>query len=285
MLDLTQAQMYYGFANHEDEECFDDIGAHLATNANAVAELAPLVTVIGGSGGVGRSTIALLMASLAASQGVDTVLIEGDLQFGDMSFWLGIADDAPSLASAQRNTPIRTGLGFDLYRAPLFPEAADALGDSLIDTLDAMRSGRGLVIADTGSYWSGFVASLLLHSDLYLMLADQRPSSAAAAVKASELCARLGVPSTRMVPVYNRWNSKNRVSAKELVHALGAVQVHCIADGKEAVDEALCSGDIRSLLEEESPIVNDVRCLLESVLPRVGYSCDAGGDKRKGIFR
>lgn len=285
MLDLKQAQMYYGFANHAREACFDGVTDQIVAQPQAATGQAPLVSIVGGSGGVGRSTIALLMATLAASQGIDTVLLEGDLQFGDMSFWLGIADDAPSLVSAQKSVPVRSDLGFDLYRAPLFPEAADELGDSLIGALDVMRRGRGLVIADTGSYWSGFVASLLLHSDLYLMLADQRPSSVAAAVKASELCARLGAPSTRMVPVYNRWNSKNKVSAKEYVRALGAVQVHCIADGREQIDEAFCSGDVKGLLEEQGSVVDDVRDLLESILPRVGYSCETSEGKRKGFFR
>lgn len=251
----------------------------------APKQLAPVVAVVGGSGGVGRSTIALLAASLAAAEGIDTVLLEGDLQFGDMSFWLGIDDSEPSLATPATCEPIRCEPGFDLYRAPSFPEAADAAADALFENLNRYREGRGLLIADTGSYWSGFTAQLLLNCDLFLLVADQRPASVAAAVKASELCSRLGVPSTRMVAVFNRWSSKCSLGAKELKNALNASQVCCVPDGKESVDEAIRTGDVSELEEEDNPIVQGVRDLLEQALPRVGCVYQPELSKKKGLFR
>lgn len=252
---------------------------------SAPKELAPVIAVVGGSGGVGRSTIALLAASLAAAEGIDTVLLEGDLQFGDMAFWLGLDDSQPSLANPTFCEPIRCEPGFDLYRAPVFPEAADEAADDLFENLDRFREGRGLLIADTGAYWSGFTAQLLLNCDLFLIVADQRPASVAAAIKASELCARLGVPSTRMVAVFNKWSSKCTLNAKEFMRALDASQVCCIPDGKDEVDEAIRAGDILELEEDDNPVVQGIQDLLEKVLPRVGRMYQPESGKKKGLFR
>lgn len=247
--------------------------------------LAPLVAVVSGSGGTGRSTLAFLAACLAAQQGVDTVLLEGDLQFGDYGFWLGIDDDASSLADPSNCKPIACPQGFDLYKAPVFPEVADKVSDELALNLDRIRAGRGLVIADTGAYWSGFTASLLLQCDIFLMVTDQRPSSVAAAIKASELCSRLGVPSTRMVVACNRYNSRCALSAQEVARALGVDKAHCIPDGREVVEELCRNGEFEELAQSGNPTVAATSMLLKAVLPRMGIACDLESFRKKGLFR
>lgn len=247
--------------------------------------LAPLIAVVGGSGGVGRSTLAFLAACLASQQGVDTVLLEGDLQFGDYGFWLGLDDGAPSLADPSVCEPVKCEQGFDLYRAPVFPEVADEVCDELAENLSRIRAGRGLVIADTGGYWSGFTAGLLLQCDLFLMVADSRPASVAAAVKASELCSRLGVPSTRMVVAYNRWNSRCPLSPADVASALGVEKAHCIPDGREVMEELLRGGEFKELAESGNPVVAGMSMLLRATLPRVGIPCDLEGFRKKGLFK
>ena len=246
---------------------------------------APLIAVVSGSGGVGRSTLAFLAACLCAQQDIDTVLLEGDLQFGDYGFWLGLDDDQPTLADPQSCQPIKCRQGFDLYKAPLFPEVADEVLDALAQNLERIRTGRGLVIADTGGYWSGFTASLLLQCDLFVMVADNRPASVAAAVKASELCARLGVPSTRMVVAYNRWNSRCPIDPASVAAALGVDKAHCIPDGREVVEELLRGGEFAELAESGNPVVAGMSMLLRSVLPRVGIPCDMEGFQKRGLFK
>ena len=248
-------------------------------------KLAPLIAVVGGSGGTGRSTLALLMACLAAQQDVDTVLLDGDLQFGDLGFWLGVDDDAPSLADPATCKPVSCPQGFDLYKAPVFPEVAEKVSDELAKNLNRIREGRGLVIADTGGYWSGFTASLLLQCDVFVMMTDSRPASVAAAIKASELCARLGVPSTRMVGVCNRWSSRCALSTHDIARALCVDKAYCIPDGREVVEELLRCGDFDELAQSGNPVVAATSMLLKAVLPRVGIACDLEEFRKKGLFK
>lgn len=246
---------------------------------------APLIAVVGGSGGVGRSTVAVLSAALSAAQGMDVALVEGDLQFGDLGFWFGLEDSLPNLGSPRTCTPVECPPGFALYKAPLFPEVAEEVEDVLAQELERMRAGRDLLIADTGGMWSGYTASLLLQCDLYFMVVDQRPSSVASALKACELCHRLKVPRTRMVVVYNRWSSKVAISAREVGRALDATHLCCIQDGREPLDELIrCSG-MDELLQGENPALAGARELLRQALPRVGCSFEAADSKRKGLFK
>ena len=248
------------------------------------AALAPIITVVGASGGVGRSTVALCCAFLAARSGIDTVLIEGDLHFGDYAFWLGLDDELPNLADKHAE-PIRLCENLDFYKAPLFPEFADEVAESVIAQLDKIRINRGLVIVDTGSFWSGLVADFLLQSNLFFMLMDNRSSSVAGAVRASELCSRINVPLVRMVAIYNKWTPRLRITAHEAQKALGAHEVLCIPDGKSTVDELVSSGNIEELLEIDSPTIQGIKEVLSAVLPRVGHLyADAPLKNKGGLF-
>lgn len=247
--------------------------------------LAPLIAVVSGSGGSGRSTLAFLMACVAVQEGVDTVLLEGDLQFGDYGFWLGIDERTSDLGDPYTCEPVRCPQGFDLYKAPVFPEVADEVCDALAANLDRIRAGRGLVIADTGGYWSGFTASLLLQCDLFLMVTDGRAASVNAAVKANELCSRLGVPSARMVVACNRWSSRCVLSPADVARSLGVEKAHCIPDGREVVEELLRGGEFKELAESGNPVVSATSMLLQAMLPRVGIPCDLESFRKKGLFK
>ena len=242
----------------------------------------PIISVVSASGGTGRSTIALLAAYLCARAGLATVLIEGDLQFGDYAFWLGLDDRASALGDADVEA-VELADNLRLFKAPLLPEAAEEVSDGVAAALPRLAQAADVVIADTGAFWNGLTASLLLSSTLFFMVVDRRPSSIMDAVKAAELCTRIGVPALRMVPVYNRWSSRALIGADEARKALDADDIYCIPEGKQPVEDLLGKGDVAALVESENPAVLGVERLLEDVLPRVGhlYSPPERGSRRK----
>jgi MinD-like ATPase involved in chromosome partitioning or flagellar assembly len=63
---------------------------------------APLIAVWGPAGAPGRSTVALGLASAAAAQGVDTVLIDADTYGGSLGQALSVLDDVSGLVAACR---------------------------------------------------------------------------------------------------------------------------------------------------------------------------------------
>lgn len=247
---------------------------------------AALVTVVSASGGVGKSALSLMAAHLAARAGLHTVLLEADMQFGDFGFWLGLDDELSTLARGKEAKPLEVEERLELYKAPCFPEVAEEVSDEVAALVPSVRKNCDLVIADTGAFWNGLTADLVVASDAICLVADQRPSSIAGAVRASELCRRMGVPDVRRVCVYNRWSTKVRIGADEMRRALDAASVQCVPDGKAAVDECLCSGDLALLVEQENPFACGVDSLLGYALPRIGCPYEPAVRQRKtGWFR
>ncbi len=255
---------------------------HPAAQVRQSESSVPIISVVSASGGTGRSTIALLAAYLCARAGLATVLIEGDLQFGDYAFWLGLDDRASALGDADVEA-VELADNLRLFKAPLLPEAAEEVSDGVAAALPRLAQAADVVIADTGAFWNGLTARLLLSSTLFFMVVDRRPSSIMDAVKAAELCTRIGVPALRMVPVYNRWSSRALIGADEARKALDADDIYCIPEGKQPVEDLLGKGDMAALVESENPAVLGVERLLEDVLPRVGhlYNPPERGSRRK----
>lgn len=257
-----------------------------ARETGTVSTQAPLVTVVSASGGVGKSTIALLSAWLAAAAGISTALVEADLQFGDYGYWLGLDDELPNLSAGMACEPVHLAENLALYKAPCLPEVAEEVADDVAHLAQAMRRAYALVIADTGGFWSGLTADLAVNASLLANVMDARPSSVMGALRAQELCSRIGVASSRCVPVYNRCSSKARMSAREVASVLKADDVHCIADGRSVVDALLTVGSIEELVDSGNAIVRGIDDLLSTLLPRVGcLYAGAVSHERRGLLR
>ena len=248
--------------------------------------LAPLITFVSASGGVGKSTLALMSAWLTAEAGLRCALLEADLQFGDMGYWVGADASVAGLESAPECAPAELVPGLDFYRAPAFPECAEEVSEQVAAFMPLVRTGRDVVFADTGQFWSGLTGELVCASDLVMIVFDCRQTSVMGAVRAQELLARMGVATSRCVCVYNRWSSRARLGKQDVSDALACRSLCCIPDGKDQVEMHICAGDISELIEACNPMVNGVEEMLESSLSRVGCPFEARPLKRKrGIFR
>lgn len=244
------------------------------------ARRSPLVTLVSASGGVGKSTLALLIAHLTASHNIRTALVEGDLQFGDMGFWLGLDIGLSSLAQGTNCIPVPISAQLDLFKAPVLPEVAEEVSEAVARLANDIRDRYDLVIADTGQFWSGLTGELLCSSDLILLVMDQRKASAYGAVKALELCHRLGIPAARIAFVLNRASGTPRSEVEHLEDSLGCDELFRIADGKTSVEALVGTGRIEELVESASAPVADVETLLVKLLPRIGIEFSAPGRKR-----
>ncbi len=243
-------------------------------------EKAPLITIVSASGGVGKSSIALIMSHITARSGLRTALIEGDLQFGDMGFWLGIGTDASSLSLTQNCEPVTIFNRLDLFKAPALPEIAEDIADEVAELVDTIRPSYDLVIADTGQFWSGLTGSLLCSSNLVMLVMDQREASVYGAIKACELCGRLGIPAARIACVANRRSGKSKNDSVRIQQALGTEEVFYLQDGKASVESLIGTGRIDEFVEASLPPTDDVEKLLCSTLPRIGLHFERQARKK-----
>lgn len=256
----------------------------LTPSAVSGAYQAPLISIVSASGGVGKSTIALMLAHACARKIIKTALVEADLQFGDMGFWLGIDINAPNLAQGLECAPIPVSHHLDLFKAPVLPELAEEVSEAAAKLTARIRQDHALVFADTGQFWSGLTGSLLCSSSLVLVVMDQRKASIIGAIKVLELCQRLGIPSARIICIVNRASGMPKSELEKIRMALDCDELFKLADGKSFVESLVSTARIEELIEGNNDPLPDIERLLASLLPRVGIDFKESAKKKRRLF-
>ncbi len=251
-------------------------------NAPAYDSSATVLVVVGASGGVGKSTIALLSALLCARAGLDCALIETDAPFGDFDLWLGLDSEVPSLEVQDPDSPVYVQEHLGLYKAPRAPLPPADYERSVLQVLEHARRHNDVVIIDTPSSWTALNSSLVLKADRQLFFIDERPNSVVGAIKAIELCLRLGVPAVQTAVVYNRWNPKLKINTNDVKKALGCERLFCLPDGKDKVGIYLNSGTPGELISSSNPLVTEIENMLRILLPQFGGTFKMPSSRHKG---
>ena len=193
-----------------------------------------VVTIFSPKGGSGKTVVATNIAVAAARSGVNTLLVDLDLQFGDAALALAvppratIADlagssgdiDAEKLSAFVCTEP-KTSLS--LLAAPKRPEEAQILGQAELGAvLDAARSTYGAVVIDTGPLFDGAVLAALDRTDQLLLVCNPEITSLKNVRIGLDTLDRLGFSRDRVSIVANRLGSPGGVGRRGIEEALEA---------------------------------------------------------------
>ena len=246
--------------------------------------------IVGGGGGVGKSTVAVLCALAAQRRGLKTLLIDFDLQFGDMPRLLGVEDPLTMdelLASPERAERLAPdGKSPALLAAPKRLELAESVSEQAATLLGGLVGSFDVIIANTGASWAEQHAVLLERCSKALFLVDQRPSSLEACRRALDLCSRCGIASSPFSYAVNRCSKRSLFSAVDVASALQVQQVFELAEGGRDVEELLGAGMALELLESRNPLSASVVAMTDELLPE-SAATDARGESRgarAGLF-
>lgn len=237
----------------------------------ASARQAFILSVVSGSGGAGKSTVAALAGMLAQGLGYETLLIDADLRFGDLPVLLG-ANDALAidevLAAPGRLSQLRPdGTYPALLAAPSRLEQAELAVSELPRLLFAVRPRFDVVIANTGSFWSDEHAILLEQSSKTLFLVDQRTSSLRACRHALDLCARCGIATSPFLFAVNRCAKGSLFTSIDVSCVLNGAHTVELLDGGRDVEELLGAGQPLDLLASRNDLCISLEAVLLDVLP------------------
>lgn len=130
-----------------------------AAVASGIA-LAPMVVILGPKGGTGKTLVSTNLAVALAADGRRPVLVDLDLQFGDIGLALGLRPDKTIYDLARSGGSldedkldaylVRHSSGLRVLLAPTRPDHASAVGvDFLRDVFTTLRSMSDYVIVDT----------------------------------------------------------------------------------------------------------------------------------------
>lgn len=249
---------------------------------------APLVAIISGRGGVGKTSIAAAMAAAAARTGLRAAVLDFDLMFGNLHAVLGvdslrglepIAAHATGAGLAERDieaAAMRIGPGLTLWGPCAAPEQAELLSKPAEQLVGVLRGLADVIVVDTSVFWGDAAAMAVAACDRCLVVGADGASSVPSAKKAIALAAKLGVPRTRMTGVFNAAGARGDAEERALHFEMGvSLRSHArVADGGDEAAGLLSLGRVDRLIAGDNPFARSMRALSCKLLRELGCPVD-----------
>lgn len=250
----------------------------------ALDEGANIVSIVSGSGGTGKSSVAVLAALLAQKRGIRTLVLDADFQFGDLKYLLGYKETLDATDILEHPEQIEALLKVDtwpaLLSAPTRLEYAEVVEERISELLAYLKPHFDLIVVNTGSFWSELQIQLLEASNSVFFLVDQRPSSVRACNHALDLCARCGIATTSFSYLLNFCSKRSLLSSIDVSCALKGAKVYEIKDGGGEVSELLGAGMAHKLSRLNNSFCSSIEAvLIETVYDRIKPSLATSNEK------
>jgi pilus assembly protein CpaE len=197
------------------------------------SELGRIITVFSTKGGSGKSVIAAnLAAVLAQRSDRPVVLVDADLQFGDVAVMLKLTPqstivDAVSALHRLDAQLLRSLLvthersGLLVLPAPTEPAFADQVSPAaMVKILEILQSFCAYVVIDTPSHFTDVVLSILEESDDIVLVAGMDIPNIKNVKIGLQTLRLLDMSSSKLKLVLNRANAKVKLDVSEVERTL-----------------------------------------------------------------
>jgi pilus assembly protein CpaE len=262
--------------------------ARVTTAAQAASTVdlrSPLIVVLGPKGGVGKTTISTNLATTLAQRGRRTLVIDLDLQFGDVGLVLGVEPDHTihDLVTAQgrldgerlRGFVGTSADGVDVLLAPVRPDQAEAVTpDRLTEILDIARSEYDAVIVDTPPAFTSTTITAIDNAQHAVMVGTLDLPGLKNMKVGLETLDLMGFDRERVVTVLNRSDSKVGLLAHDVKNVLGALpQLEVPSDRR--VPRSLNAARAIVVADPKAPPAKALRSLGDRIADAISPSKEA----------
>lgn len=248
------ARDYFSFPLPPQEliESLKRIELELYSSAADDEAAAPFVVVINAKGGGGASTVAATLAhGLANRIGQRTVLVDMDLQFGNLSSLFDLPPGGGLIEAALRVDSI-DAMALDghmlkhksgLHILGNAPEQLIVPGEveegRLRKLVDILRSNYDHVVVDLPRQIDSITGMMLEYADRILMVVQQSvPHVQDAKQLLRYLTQYLGVSEQRITVIINRWDKRADLTPVDIEKATGLKDLLCIPNDFARVAES-----------------------------------------------
>lgn len=252
-----------------------DASAVLA--AKSSVPLAPLVSVIGASAGVGATTVITHLAAVMPQRsGRACCVIDLDLQFGQAANYFGLTPPTSVLdlleagdrldADLVRNAAVDTGRGTWLLAAPANISPLEEVNvDQLLMLLEIARQEFGTVVLDLPSNWTNWTLSAVAASTEIVVVAEQSLMALRQAKRCLALFDAVDLPVNIQSVVVNRFQKRplQRIGLEDVERALGRPVDATLALEKAGLREAQDQGLLLPQVSRKAKFATDVAALAE----------------------
>ena len=232
---------------------------------SAEADQAPLICVLGPKGGTGKTLTSCNLAAALAKAGKRTVLVDLDLQFGDVGIALGLTPERTiydlvagggslDADKVESYLTVHPASGLRVLLAPTRPDQAALIAvEFLADVYRLLRSTNDVVVVDTApSFSPEVIATIDVASHLCVvgMLDALSLKDSKLGLETLEL---MGHEPNKIKLVLNRSTAKVGISREEAEAILGRTPNVFVPEDKD-ISRTLTEGRPVVISSERSPV-------------------------------
>ena len=239
-----------------------------------------VITFYSPKGGSGCTTLATNLAVCLNNEDSSVLIVDTNLQFGDVSVFLNeqgknsILDLTPRADELDpeiiNNVTIKHAQsGIRILAAPIKPEHADTVsGEQFSKVIKFLREMYSYVIVDTSSSLTNITASAIDNSDLLILLTTQDiPSIKNSRLFLDEIDS-LGFDRKRIIFVMNKFDKRIGITADKVSENLKQ-EITSIIPFEERVIVSVNRGIPFLLVDKSRPLSRAILSLAESVRNRI----------------
>jgi pilus assembly protein CpaE len=196
-------------------------------------ETGQVITVFSTKGGAGKSVRAANVTVILEQRSEKpVVLVDADLQFGDIAVMLKLAPqhtivdavaglDRLDISMLQSLLTPHPSSGLNVLAAPLEPAFADQIGAAeMVKIVEVLRRFCSYVIVDTPAYFNDVVLGLIEVSDDVLLVAGMDVPNIKNVKIGLQTLRLLNTPKEKLRLILNRANSKAKLDVSEVERTL-----------------------------------------------------------------
>ena len=251
----------------------DRVADHSNKQVEAPKKKGRMIAIFSSKGGCGTSFIA---TNLAASTGAKTVLVDLNLQAGDLPLFLGV-DSKYSIADMCEKrarlddelintlvTPYNSQL--HLLAAPKEADSADEIEPQhIFEVLQRLRESYEYVVLDPQHTFDSITLAALDQSDEIILILTLDIPAIRSTQRALEIFDRLGYPRKKVRIVVNRWSKQIELDLRQVEKFLGEPVIGYVPSDYQTTVNSINLGTPLVQSDTHSKIAQEIRRIASQI--------------------
>ncbi|HEX9421941.1 MAG TPA: hypothetical protein VF899_01770 [Pyrinomonadaceae bacterium] len=232
-----------------------------------------MVAVFSSKGGCGTSFIA---TNLAASTNAQTVLVDLNLQAGDLPLFLGVNPKYSFADMAENRSRLDAALiksfvtpyspNLSLLAAPKEADSADEIEpEHVFEVLQRLRESHEYVVLDPQHTFDSITLAALDQSDEIVLVLTLDIPAIRSTQRALEIFDRLGYPRKKIRILVNRWSKQIDLDLRQVEKFLGEPVIGFVPSDYQTAVTSINLGQPLVLSEPNCKIAQEIRRVAKTI--------------------